>query len=267
MKQIPISKCKETQQPSESNNNDRNKDFKIQSEIQNERSCSCKCCSKRMVHAEQYQYAFNPPKEPLRSELYNICCQPITKVNSQQFNEVNTPLPISTLSISKKEILSLRELPKVTFNDITKLCKYYQEKTQNKYSANTRAYRYLFELTNDIIKLIEKLKGENEREKSEQLREITDLNEICKEWNTYFNADKQNFYIQDKVYKENMFSKGLVTPKMVKEKMETLEKRVEELENQLKNEKLIHFEQERKLHQVINEQMELSKKGRLFIMK
>ncbi|KAG2388077.1 hypothetical protein C9374_000927 [Naegleria lovaniensis] len=189
----------------------------------------CPKCHHREQHASTKHT--KKEEEPLRSEIINDCIKP--------------PIPrVNAVSNG----VSYRTLPKATCDDIVQVCNFYLEKSKGKYSEKTRAYRHLVEMADEIKKLTEMIKTEFANEYSKQRSQIIHLNKVCEEWNKHFGNSSNDKYSK-------------ATPKDLRYIIDKLEHDVKKLEYELKEERLKHYDQERKLHQMINEHYEATRRS------
>ncbi|KAF0982013.1 hypothetical protein FDP41_011874 [Naegleria fowleri] len=183
-------------------------------------------------HREQHASTKNKKEEePLRSEIINDCAKP----------------PIPRVNAASNGV-SYRALPKATCDDLIQVCNFYLEKSKGKYSEKTRAYRYLVEMAEEIKKLTEMIKTEFANEYSKQRSQIIHLNKVCEEWNKHFGKSNDDKYSK-------------ATPRDLRYIIDRLENEVKKLEQELKEERLRHYDQERKLHQMINEHHEAARRS------
>ncbi|EFC36704.1 predicted protein [Naegleria gruberi] len=193
----------------------------------------CTKCDHRNEHANN---TTSKPEIPTRSTIQNDCIKTIPRVN-----------PLSSG-------VSFRSLPKATCDDIIKVCNFYVEKCEGKYSEKTRAYRMMVEMANEIIKLTNIIQRDFEVEYSKQREQNVHLNKVCEEWNNYFGKT-----VDDKYSK--------LSPRDIRLIIDKLEMDVKKYEDTLNEERLRHYEQERKLHLMINEHHEASRKSIRNMMK
>ena len=204
----------------------------------------CKTCAHRHQAKEKQQSTLQrqPKPEPVpRSTIANDC--------------IKGPIPrVSPLSSG----LSYRSLPKAKCDDIINVCHHYLEKCKGKYSEQTRAFRMMTEMANEIIELTQTIQQDFEKEYFSQREKINHLNTVCEEWNKHFG----------RIDKEGRSDKyNTMTPSEIRGIIDKLEDDLRIRDELLKEERLKHFEQERKLHNMINEHHQATRKSLMGMMK
>ena len=78
--------------------------------------------------------------------------------------------------------MSVRRLPKVTLEQVLKVCQHYEQKCSGKYSSKTLAARYVFALSREVSKLVSTLRDVRSLETSR----LAYLEELMREWEEVF---------------------------------------------------------------------------------
>ena len=123
--------------------------------------------------------------------------------------------------------ISFRALPRVTCEEIKKVCKHYEKKGEcspllrvamerlgfptqwvvcvhafllfagaGRYTAEGgRTARFLYDLSHEVVALVEQLEGEVQKQLDERDHKIKHLESMMEEWNTYFGGVTVEKYI------------------------------------------------------------------------
>ncbi len=126
------------------------------------------------------------------------------------------PRPI-TNAVSLRE----RDVPVVTFDEIRKVCKYYQDKGTGHYTPKSKAGRYLFSVTDEVIKMLDELEKKDHVQKKEFSTQIGNYQQAMHDWH-------------------EIFGKSGHSPRTLFNKQIELQKQIENLESQILKEKLNH---------------------------
>ncbi|KAL0477722.1 hypothetical protein AKO1_005235 [Acrasis kona] len=151
------------------------------------------------------------------------------------------PIPEPVHRIAPRPItkgLSLREcdIPIVSFDQVRKVCKYYQDKGAGKYTPKSKASRYLYDVTEEVISMLDKLEQYTFIKQKENDKKLQNNSKSLEEWSQHFGGEQGN-----------------LSPKDVSKKLDECKNQIKELEEQMKQEKSKNLSQEGDLYNMVEE--------------
>ncbi|GMI12904.1 hypothetical protein TrVE_jg13558 [Triparma verrucosa] len=160
--------------------------------------------AREKVGTGRWNYAYHPPKVA-KSE------QP--------------PIPEPQFRVGPPGVssgISFRNLPDASLMAIRQICTHYEKKCSGKYSTNSLASRYVFQMSREIMAQLQAM-SHNAGGAGQKVR---DLESILEEWNDNFGRDATEGF-------QGVFNIVPMTPTALKNTLVAQRKRVKELEGQL----------------------------------
>eukprot|EP00698_Gefionella_okellyi_P006090 TRINITY_DN15553_c0_g1_i1.p1 TRINITY_DN15553_c0_g1~~TRINITY_DN15553_c0_g1_i1.p1 ORF type:complete len:304 (-),score=80.27 TRINITY_DN15553_c0_g1_i1:6-896(-) len=132
--------------------------------------------------------------------------------------------------------ISLRDLPYPVLSDLRKLCLHYERKAGGKYASDSRAARYLFDLSRELQGILDYIEQEDER----RVKRTNHLERVVTEW--------------DQVFGEQAGLKEGLTPKALNDELQKLRRQADELRIQLEGQRNATYDNVSALHGAVDEQ-------------
>ncbi len=131
--------------------------------------------------------------------------------------------------------ISFRELPEASFEQIRLTCKHYLEKGAGSYSQTSKAARYLYDLSNEVIEMTNRMETKMEKKMELKNQQIESVNRLLDEYRSVFSSSNQ------------------MSPIQLLEELERVRQVNDHLTATLADERLRHAEVETDLYQMIDE--------------